>query len=110
MSTSRSMTTPSVVLNSLPKKGYGKEFKITEKGAQLGDADKIYNPSQLTIVKVYRFEGESDPGNMSVIYAIVTDDDQKGFIMNAYGPYSDQDNPYYDEFIKKVKIQELEEM
>ncbi len=110
MSTSRSMTPLSVVLNQLSEKGYGKELKITKQGAHLDDSDKLYKPSQLTIIKVYRFEGESDPGDMSVIYVLVTDDDDKGYTMDAYGPYSDQDNPYYDEFIKEVKIDELEDM
>ncbi len=62
----------------------------------------------MKIIKVYRFEGESDPGDMAVIYAIETEDDQKGFIMDAYGPYADQDNPYKDEFLKEVEINELE--
>lgn len=108
MSTSRSMTPLSVVLNQLSKKGYGREFKIKEQGAYLDDVEGAYNSSQLRIIKVYRFEGESDPGDMAVIYAIETEDDQKGFIIDAYGPYADQDNPYKEEFIKEVEINELE--
>jgi hypothetical protein len=109
MSTSKSMTTYSQVLNKLPKKGYGNELKISQEGGSFDGSDSIYTPEQLTIIKVYRFEGESDPADMAIIYLIESESGEKGFILNAYGTYSDQDNPYYDEFIKKVKIEEIED-
>ncbi|TXD78286.1 hypothetical protein [Algoriphagus ratkowskyi] len=110
MSTSKSMTTYSQVLNILPGRGYGKELNIKRAGASFDDSEKIYQPEQLKIVKVYRFEGESDPADMAVIYLLHGDADEKGFLLNAYGTYSDQDNPYYDEFIKRVPIEEIEGM
>ncbi|WP_092900165.1 hypothetical protein [Algoriphagus aquimarinus] len=108
MSTSKSMTTYSQVLNLLPAKGYGKELNIQRAGASFDDSETIYKPEQLKIVKVYRFEGESDPSDMAVIYLIHSDSDEKGFLLNAYGTYSDEDNPYYDEFIKGVPVDEIE--
>ncbi len=108
MSTSKSMTTYSQVLNVLPAKGYGKELNIKRAGASFDDSETIYHPEQLKIVKVYRFEGESDPSDMAVIYLLHSDNDEKGFLLNAYGTYSDEDNPYYDEFIKRVPINEIE--
>ncbi|TXE11186.1 hypothetical protein [Algoriphagus aquimarinus] len=108
MSTSKSMTTYSQVLNLLPAKGYGKELNIKRAGASFDDSETIYHPEQLKIVKVYRFEGESDPADMAVIYLLHSDTDEKGFLLNAYGTYSDEDNPYYDEFIKRVPINEIE--
>src|SRR5690606_18679925 len=100
MSTYAAMTPLSVVLKRLDEKGYGSELTITEEGAHLQDSQKKYRPQQLTILKTYRFEGVSDPADMSVVYAIRSEDGEKGFLLNAYGTYSDQDNPYYDEFIK----------
>lgn len=108
MSTSKSMTTYSQVLNILPEKGYGNELTINRAGANFDGSDTLYTPEQLKIVKVYRFEGESDPSDMAVIYLIHSETEEKGFILNAYGTYSDQDNPYYDEFIKRVPIVEIE--
>ena len=108
MSTSKSMTTYSQVLNLLPEKGYGKELNISEAGAIFDGSENVYQPEQLKIVKVYRFEGESDPSDMAVIYLIHSDTEEKGFILNAYGTYSDQDNPHYDEFIKKVPTEEMD--
>lgn len=101
------MTTYSQVLNLLPAKGYGKELNIKRAGASFDDSSVIYTPEQLKIIKVYRFEGESDPADMAVIY-LLHSDTEKGFLLNAYGTYSDEDNQYYDEFIKRVPIDEIE--
>lgn len=110
MSTSKSMTTYSEVLNQLPKKGYGKELKIEKSGAKFDEGNEIYQPEQLKIVKIYRFEGESDPSDMAVIYLLHSDSGEQGFILNAYGTYSDDDNPYYNEFIKRVPIAEIDDI
>jgi hypothetical protein len=61
MSTSASMTPLPVVLARLQDKGYGKEFVMEQDGAHLTGTGKVYRAKQLTIVKVYRFEGASDP-------------------------------------------------
>ena len=108
MSTSKSMTTYSQVLNKLPAKGYGDEVKINRAGASFGDSKAIFQPEQLKIVKVYRFEGESDPSDMAVIYLIHGESGEKGYILNSYGTYSDEGNPYYDEFIKRMPTEEVE--
>ncbi|MCE7054792.1 hypothetical protein LZF95_08915 [Algoriphagus sp. AGSA1] len=109
MSTSRSMTTYSQVLNLLPNRGYGQELNIQRAGASFEDSDRIYQPEQLNIVKTYRFEGESDPSDMAVIYLLHSETGEKGFLLNAYGTYSDEDNQFYDEFIKRVPVEESED-
>lgn len=109
MSTSKSMTTYSQVLNLLPEKGYGNELKINLAGGSFDGSETIYKPEQLLITKVYRFEGESDPADSAVIYLLESETGEKGFILNAYGTYSDQDNPNYDEFIIRVPIEEVAE-
>lgn len=104
------MTTYSQVLNRLPAKGYGKELNISRAGAKFEDGKEILHPEQLKIVKIYRFEGESDPSDMAVIYLLHSDSGEKGFLLNAYGTYSDEDNQYYNEFIKRVSVAELEDL
>lgn len=104
------MTPLSRVITRLEEKGYGRELQITEEAARFEDGGRLYTPAELTIVKVYRFEGESDPADMSVAYAIRSNDGQYGFLVNAYGTYSNQDNPYYDEFIRNVPVSEQEDL
>lgn len=99
------MTPLSTVMASLAKKGFEKEFKINREGARLDGSGRVYQPEDLWILKVYRFEGESDPADMAALYAIETTDGKQGFVLNAYGTYSDQDQKYYDDFIMKVQIE-----
>lgn len=108
MSKRNFMTPYSEVIESLEGKGYGTEITIVRSGAQFGGAGKAYPASEIKIVKVYRFEGESDPGDMSIIYVIKAEDGNQGYMINAYGSYSGQDNEYYDDFIRAVPIEELE--
>ncbi len=104
------MTTYSQVLNQLPDKGYGKELNISRAGAKFDDTEEILQPEQLKIVKVYRFEGDSDPSDTAVIYLLHSDSGEKGFVLNAYGTYADEDNEYYNEFIKRVPIAEMDDV
>ncbi|QNL51314.1 hypothetical protein H8S90_06990 [Olivibacter sp. SDN3] len=111
MSTSASMTPLSKVMERLAEKGYEDELNIKKEGATIGaSTTPIYQASDLTIVRSYRFEGESDPADMSILYAIETADGKKGFLLNAYGTYSDQDAEYYDSFILDVPIDEKAEL
>ena len=49
------------------------------------ETNKSYQPDELVIVNTYRFEGESDPGDMTILYAIEAEDGSKGLCMDAYG-------------------------
>lgn len=104
------MTPLSVVLERLREKGYGQELIVGNEGAYFQGHPTVYQPSSLTIIKVYRFEGESDPADMAVIYAIRADDGRVGYLLNAYGTYSDQDNPFYEDFIRNVRMEEQAEL
>jgi hypothetical protein len=102
------MTTLTEVLEKLRQRHMDQEFKIDEKGFTPGNG-KYYNPEDLTILRTYRFEGASDPGDSSIVYIIQTNDGLTGYSMDAYGVYSNQEGPDYDEFIKKIPVDEREE-
>lgn len=110
MTESNFMTPYSKVIQSLEEKGYGSEIAIVRSGAQIGGSGKAYPPDELKIIKVYRFEGDSDPADMSIIYAIETADGNKGYLISTYGSNSGQNNEYYDDFIKAVPVAEHNEM
>ncbi|SDM12277.1 hypothetical protein SAMN05421823_110231 [Catalinimonas alkaloidigena] len=91
--------------NALMERGFTEQFQVNEDGRMAGtDKDaKSYAPEKLTVVEYHRFEGESAPEDMSVIYAIETDDGTKGTLIDAYGTYASAEAA---EFIKKLKIEE----
>jgi hypothetical protein len=62
---------------------------------------KKYKPKDVIAVNFYRFEGITDPDDMSILYAIETFDGGKGTLTDAYGRYSDEDT---SAFMKQVEI------
>jgi hypothetical protein len=103
MSDSTSMTPLSQVMKSLDEKGFGAEFKIKkDEGAVMDGTGKNYKAEDLQVVKVYRFEGESDPADMAILYALKTNDGEKGYLLDAYGTNAEEDLQYHIDFIKKM--------
>ena len=84
----------------LLKEGFDKQFKAVKDGLKELSTEHIYSPSQIKILNFYRFEGESDPADNSILYAIETDDGLRGTLVDAYGPYADSK---VTEFIKEVE-------
>lgn len=83
------MNTLTERVNKATKNGYIENFKITRGGLFLEKNDKTYAPAEVSIKDFFRFEGESDPADNSIMYAIETTDGMKGILIDAYGPYAD---------------------
>jgi hypothetical protein len=95
------MTTLVSCTNRLTQEGYTENFVPKKEGIEAPSKEKTYIPSECRIVNYYRFEGESDPADSCVLYAIVTDDGTKGLLIDAYGgPYVNQK---VGKFIKEVQ-------
>src|SRR5689334_12818217 len=61
------LTTLTSVLERLRVKKQDNEFKMTDEGFTAGKG-KHYDPADLKIIKTFRFEGESDPADSSILY------------------------------------------
>ena len=77
-------------LNKMVLEGYDDDFKIGDKGLRSLRTEKYYQPKQIHVINFYRFEGQSDPNDNSIMYVIETDDGLKGTLVDAYGPYADR--------------------
>lgn len=104
----KQMTTLSEVLNKLEERGQGNEFRITGKGLTL-DEHRYFQPAELKIIKTYRFEGESNPDDESILYLIETSDNSIGFIIDAYGVYSNIEPENYLKFIRAIPVEDRDE-
>ncbi len=102
------MNTLSQILEKLRMKKQDNEFNIHEKGFTCGKG-KYYKPEELKIIKTYRFEGESDPGDSVILHVLEANDGMVGYTMDAYGAYSNHINDGYDDFIKDIPVEEREE-
>jgi hypothetical protein len=88
-------------LKFLHGKGFTEQFKVEDKLLKTVSEGGEYRPEQVTAMNFYRFEGNSDPEDTSILYAIETVDGRKGTLVDAYGVYA---NPDVDEFVKVMEI------
>ena len=87
-----SFGTLSETINALIKIGYVHDFNIHEECIVCHQANVKLLPSEFQIDKVYRFEGESNPDDQSVLYAISSPKfNYKGTLVNGYGISADEE-------------------
>ncbi len=83
------MKSLALCLNKMVLDGYDDDFKINDKGLKSLKTEKIYQPEDITISNFFRFEGQSDPNDNTILYVVESDDGAKGTIVDAYEPYAD---------------------
>ena len=82
--------TLSETINGLKKEGYDLDFNIQEQCIICNQTNIALSPEDFEIDRAYRFEGQSDPEDESVLYAISSAKyNVKGLLVNGYGIYSD---------------------
>lgn len=84
------MTTMSSCTNRLQEEGYTENFSIKEVGLEAPSTGTLYTPDEVKINSFYRFEGESDPADNAIVYAIETRDGAKGLLIDSYGASASQ--------------------
>ena len=83
--------------------GYKEEF-LWKDGEMLAEDGSVqYDPTDLTVVEHYRFEGESNPDDMSILMVLESRDGRKGYVVSAYGTYADAK---LVEFLDEVPVRE----
>jgi hypothetical protein len=95
--------TMSEAVSDLRQRGFSANFEYLNKTFRAVESGKTFGTGDLTIVEHHRFEGVSDPDDMSVIYAIEAKDGTRGTIADAFGTYA---NPDLGAFLKNVKMHE----
>jgi hypothetical protein len=89
-------------LNDLRTRGYTIDFNLAFDHIKCGDSGACLSPSHFEITEYYRFEGASDPEDLSVIYAIESKDGKiKGTLVSGYGVYSEDLD---GEMLQKLKM------
>lgn len=92
MGNRKSYDTVSEAMNDLMKRGYTTDFNLNaaEDCIVCKKSNLSLSADEFMIDEIYRFEGETDPGDEMILYAISSDKHQvKGIILNAYGIYAD---------------------
>ncbi|SMO72295.1 hypothetical protein [Solitalea koreensis] len=77
------------ILESLNATGFETQFKATSYGLLSLATQKTFQPNEVKVLHFYRFEGESNPDDSSILYAIETKNGEKGTLVDGYGVFSD---------------------
>lgn len=99
------MNTLSECYASAVKHGYAENFSVAEEGLRAPSREQHFGPADVHIVNFYRFEGSSNPEDMSILYVIETNAGIKGTLIDAYGTYADSG---INDFITQVKTMNKE--
>jgi hypothetical protein len=74
--------TVSKALEELAEKGYTVDYNLQE--------DKIINgPQDFTIEEMYRYEGETDPGDEATVFGIRSSTGEKGIFVAGMSAFAD---------------------
>jgi hypothetical protein len=94
--------TVSEAVNDLAQLGYTFNFTIAGYCIACDEKGVSLLPADFEIDAVYRFEGDTDPADATVVYAIsARQGDVKGLVVNAYGIYADGVS---DELVAKLSV------
>jgi len=99
------MNSPDTVtsaLQELKQRGYTLDFNIAFDKIICSDNKICLDPHEFEIVEVFRFEGDSNPSDEDVVYAIESKDGlTKGTITSAFGMYAETAS---SELIQKLSM------
>ena len=80
-------STVSEAINKLRTEGFVTDFNLEENCIVCSTGK--FNAEDLEIVDVYRYEGNSDPADEAIVYAIESKSGVKGILVDGYGISSD---------------------
>lgn len=90
-------STVSEAITSLRSRGFTLDFNLEQNC--ISGSNCRYSPYQFEIVEVFRYEGNSDPADEAAVFAIQSEDGQKGILVTGYGV---SDDPVSAEMLQKL--------
>lgn len=88
-------------LDDLRSRGFTNDFDLKINYVECARLQIQLHPDDFEIAEVHRFEGETNPDDSAVVYAIEGKDGLKGVLVDAYGVYA---NPLSAELLAKLQV------
>ena len=79
-------------LNDLKERGYWADFGTDTVCLYCGELDIRLNPEEFQVDEAYRFDGDANADDSSILYAITSSTGMKGTLVDTYGTYSERLN------------------
>ncbi|HAS41103.1 MAG TPA: phosphoribosylpyrophosphate synthetase [Microscillaceae bacterium] len=94
--------TLSQAMNALRAEGYVEDFNLQSNSLECRNLNIQVAPNDFKVDHFFRFEGMSDPGDSSILYAISSEKNHlKGLLVNGYGVYTEDTT---NDMIAKLKV------
>ena len=93
--------TVSEAINDLKERGYTLDFNLETDKLVCNALPLSLQPGEFEITETYRFEGESNPDDEAIVYAIESKHGHKGVLVNGFGPSADTMS---NEIVKKLSF------
>ena len=78
----------SEAIAGLQGQGYGVNLNLCPEGLENRGQRTVYPDTEREVRAVYRFEGQTNPADSSILFAIESSDGRKGLRVDACGAYS----------------------
>ena len=91
--------TVTAAVNGLKQRGFAIDFNLDENCIVCHEHK--FHPEDFEIVEVYRFEGNSDPGDEAIVFGIESKSGLKGVLVSGYGISADTLSA---EMVRKLNI------
>jgi hypothetical protein len=75
-------------IDELSRRGFTDAFRIVDGELQVLRTGEMLQPEDLVVREVYRFEGVSDPDDMSIVFGVESTG-FRGIVVDAFGAYAD---------------------
>ncbi|MBP0904307.1 phosphoribosylpyrophosphate synthetase [Mariniflexile gromovii] len=85
--------TLSEAIKAKQEEGYKFDFNLQSCSLECRELSQIFQADEFIVDNFYRFEGDSNPDDTSILYAIKTQSGVKGLLVDAYGVYSESISP-----------------
>jgi hypothetical protein len=93
--------TVSEAVNGLKKRGYNIDFNLRYDCIACDRTQLKLPPEEFEITEVHRYEGNTDPADEAVVYAIESKHGEKGVLVNGFGVSADAVS---SDMVQKLKI------
>lgn len=87
-------------IEELKKRGYNANFSVNKNGMLEAAKGQTFHAAEVKLAEFHRFEGMTDPGDSTILYALETQSGLKGTLADSYGADASE---ITSAFMKKVK-------
>jgi len=101
MATETDYQTLAGAIDDLARRGFTESLAVVWDELRTNKTQKIFRPDEVVIREYRRFEGVSDPDDMSIVYAMEAEGGIRGTLVDAYGVYAD---PAVSAFLSTVPV------